>query len=136
MFVPPGHIFKPLIPKTTKKVFLVARYLLGVSVFGLNKFIGFMDFPAFEGFAAQYMTVIEGSYILKTMGVIYILSAILLITGRAVGLATVLIDPIAYNAFMFHLTLDPANTAGALVFVALIVAVMIGNKEKYLGLLK
>ena len=95
-----------------------------------------MDFPAFEGFAAQYMTVIEGSYILKTMGVIYILSAILLITGRAIGLATVLIDPIAYNAFMFHLTLDPANTAGALVFVALIVAVMIGNKEKYLGLLK
>ena len=102
MFVAPGHIFKPLIPKTTKKVFLVARYLLGVSVFGLNKFIGFMEFPAFVGFAAQYMTVIGGSYILKTMGVINILSAILLMTGRAVGLATVLLAPIAYNAFVFE----------------------------------
>lgn len=121
-----------------KKVFLVARYLLGlfVFVFGLNKFIGFMEFPAFEGFAAQYMTVIGGSYILKSMGVIYILSALLLITGRAVGLATILLAPIAYNAFMFHLTLDPANIAGAVVLVALIVVVMIGNKSSYLGLLK
>ncbi|MDA7640638.1 hypothetical protein N8787_03280 [Opitutaceae bacterium] len=121
-----------------KKVFLVARYLLGVFVFvfGLNKFIGFMEFPAFQGFAAQYMAVIGGSYILKSMGVIYILSAILLVTGRAVGLATVLLAPIAYNAFMFHLTLDSANIGGALVFVVLIVVVMIGNKEKCLGLLK
>ena len=95
-----------------------------------------MEFPAFEGFTAQYMAVIGGSYILITMGAIYILSAIILMTGKAVGLATVLLAPIAYKAFMIHLTLDPANTAGALVFVALIVAVMIGNKEKYSGLLK
>ncbi len=120
------------------KLFLIARYLLGVFVFvfGLNKFVGFMEYPPHDGFAAQYMAVIGGSYILKSMGVIYILSAILLVTGRAVGLATVLLAPIAYNAFMFHLTLDPANIAGALVFVALIAVVMIGNKEKYLGLLK
>ena len=70
------------------------------------------------------------------MEVIYILSANILITGRALGLDAVSLTPIAYNALMFHLTLYPANTAGALVFVVLIVVDVIGKKEKYLGLLK
>ncbi len=94
-----------------------------------------MSFPPLEGFAAEYMSVIGGSYILKTMGLIYIAGAVMLLLNRAVGLAAVLIAPLAFNAFMFHLTLDPANIAGAAIFVALVVLVIIGNKDKFQGLI-
>ncbi len=120
-----------------KKVTLVARYLLALMlvVFGLNKFIGFIEYPPLEGFASEYMAVIASSYILKSMGVVYLISALMLATNKAVGLATVFVAPIAFNALMFHLTLDPANIAGAIMLTALTVLVMAGNAEKYKGLL-
>lgn len=119
------------------KVTLAARYLLGLMmlVFGLNKFIGFMPMPELEGEAAAYMAVMGSSYIMPTIGIIYIASAILLFAGKAVGLATLLLAPIAFNALMFHITLDPANIAGAAIFVALLVLTMIGNAPKYRPLL-
>ncbi|MDQ8202331.1 hypothetical protein [Pelagicoccus sp. SDUM812003] len=120
-----------------QKVALVARYLLALMmiVFGLNKFIGFMSFPEMQGFAAEYMKVMGGSYIMPSIGVIYLIAAAMLLLNRAVGLATVLLAPIAYNALMFHLTLDPENIAGAAIFVVLLVLVMIGNASKYRSLL-
>ena len=120
-----------------KKVFLIARYLLALMllVFGANKFLGFMPFPPLEGFAVDYMKVIAGSYILKTLGILYIASGIMLAVNKMVGLATILVAPLAFNAFMFHLTLDPANIAGAAIFVVLTVVVMIGNKGAYKALL-
>jgi len=118
------------------KVTLITRYLLALMmlVFGLNKFLHFMEMPPLTGEAASYMATIGGSYILPTIGVLYIASALLLFANKAVGLATVLLAPIAYNALMFHLTLDPANTAGAALFVALLLLTMIGNASKYKSL--
>ncbi len=120
-----------------KKTTLIARYLLALMlvIFGLNKFMGFIEFPPLEGFASEYMAVIAGSYILKSMGVVYLISALMLATNKAVGLATVLVAPIAFNALMFHLTLDPANMAGAVALSVLTALVMVGNAEKYKGLL-
>ncbi|EDY84809.1 hypothetical protein VDG1235_4442 [Verrucomicrobiia bacterium DG1235] len=119
------------------KVSLVARYLLALMmlVFGLNKFMGFMPMPELTGDAATFMAAIGSSYIITTLGILYILSAILLAANKAVGLATVILAPLAFNAFMFHLTLDPANIGGAAVFVILLALVMIGNASKYKSLL-
>lgn len=119
-----------------KKVSLVARYLLALMmiVFGLNKFLGFMPMPELTGDAAAYMTVVGTSYLLHTIGIIYILSGLLLVLNKAVGFATILLAPIAFNAFMFHLTLDPANIAGAAVFVVLLVLTMLGDKSRYRAL--
>ncbi len=119
------------------KVALVARYLLALMmvVFGLNKFLGFMPMPALTGDAATFMTAVGSSYIIPTLGVLYLLSAVLLATNKAVGLGTVILAPLAYNAFMFHLTLDPANIAAAAIFVALLLITMIGNASKYKSLL-
>jgi len=116
-----------------KQVTLIARYLLAVMmlVFGLNKFLHFMAFPELKGKALDYMTVVGTTYILPTLGVLYIFSAAMLMLNRAVGLATILLAPLAFNAFMFHLTLDPANIAGAAVWLGLLVVVMIGNLPKY-----
>lgn len=119
------------------KITLVACYLLALMMilFGLNEFLGFMPMPELTGEAATYMATIGGSYILPTLGVLYLLSGVLLAANKAVGLATILLAPLAYNAFMFHLTLDPANIAGAAVFLALVVVVMLGNASKYKSLL-
>lgn len=119
------------------KISLVARYLLALMmvVFGLNKFLGFMPMPELTGEAATFMIAIGGSYIMTTLGVLYLVSAGLLAANKAVGLATVILAPLAYNAFMFHLTFDPANIGGAAVFLVLLVVTMIGNGSKFKSLL-
>ncbi|MDQ8180886.1 hypothetical protein [Pelagicoccus sp. SDUM812005] len=119
------------------KLTLAARYLLALMmlVFGLNKFLGFMPAPELSGQAATFMGAIASSFVWPTLGILYIASAALLAANKGVGLATVLLAPLAYSAFMFHLTLDPANILPAGLFVALVVVVMIGNAPKYKALL-
>jgi len=120
-----------------QKVTLVARYLLALMmlVFGLNKFIGFMPMPELSGFAAEFMGVVGGSYLLKTIALVEIAGGILLALNKAVGLATVLLAPVAFNAFMFHLTLDPGGIAAAAIFVVLLVLVIVGHTDRYKALL-
>ena len=122
-----------------KKASLIARYLLALLlvVFGLNKFLGFMPAPDYvmNPPAMAYMIGLSGTHIFPVLGIIYLLSAILLSIDKMVGLATVVLAAIAFNFLLFHLVLDPANLAPGIVFTALLVLVMIGNKEKYSGLL-
>ncbi len=119
------------------KVTLVARYLLALmmAVFGLNKFLGFMPAPELTGQAAAFMGAIAGSYIWPTLGILYLLSALLLAANKAAGLATVLLAPAAFCAFMFHLTMNLENIAPAAVFLVLLLVTMIGNAGKYRSLL-
>jgi hypothetical protein len=119
------------------KVTLSARYLLALMmvVFGLNKFLGFMPSPELDGEAAAFMGTIASSYIWTSLGILYLLSGILLALNKAVGLATVILAPLAYAALMFHVTLDPAGMGGAVAFVILLALTMIGNASKYKPLL-
>lgn len=121
------------------KVSLIARYLLALIlfIFGLNKFIGFMPMPEYapDSAATAYMVGLSGAQIFPVLGILYIITAILLATNKLVGLATMIIAPIAFNILLFHFVLDPAGSVAGLVLAVLLVLVMIGNKEKYQALL-
>jgi len=123
-----------------EKTTLIARYLLALMllVFGLNKFLGFMSMPQYppESSATAYMVGLSGVHIFPVLGVLYILCAILLASNKAVGLATMIIAPIAFNILLFHFTLDPAGSVAGIILTALLVLVIVGNKEKYLPLVK
>ena len=123
-----------------EKASLYARYLLALAllVFGLNKFIGFMPMPEYGPGSPQlnYMVGLSGVHIFPILGIIYLASAILLAANRMVGLVTVILAAVAFNFTLFHLVLDPAGLVPALVITALIVVVMLGNKDRYAGLLK
>ena len=123
-----------------EKASLFARYLLALAmlVFGLNKFIGFMPMPEYGPGSPQlnYMVGLSGVHIFPILGIIYLASAILLATNKFIGLVSVVLAAVAFNFTLFHLVLDPAGLPPALVIVALIVLVILGNKEKFEGLLK
>lgn len=116
------------------KVAIVARYLLAVLliVFGLNKFFGFLPMPeAPSGMASKYFEVITQTYIWHSIAVVYLLAALLLVMNRAVGFATVILAPVAFNTVMYHFTYDMPNIAAAAVFATLLIIVAIGNAPKY-----
>ena len=123
-----------------EKASLIAKYLLALLllVFGVSKFVGFMPMPEYTPGSPQmnYMVGLSGVHIFLLLGIIYILSAILLLTNRMVGLATVILAAIAFNFLLFHIVLDPAGLPPAIVFSVLLGLVMAGSKSTYATLLQ
>ncbi|WP_298903661.1 DoxX family membrane protein [uncultured Psychroserpens sp.] len=119
------------------KVFLVLRILLGlfVLVFGLNKFIGFIpDFPL-EGDALAYFGALTNSKTMTLVAIVEIVAGLALITNKFGALLAIILMSVSVNAVLFHATLDPANSAGAIALLVLNIAVLIGYKDKYKALL-
>ena len=107
---------------------LAARLLVGAifMVFGANG-ISFLFFghdfigmpPPEEGsFIAQYFGVLTGSYILKTVKIVEVVGAFMLLSGVFLPLGAVLLAPIVVNIFLFHLTLELTEMPMALLLVA------------------
>lgn len=119
-----------------KIFFSLIRILLAFMLvfFGLNKFYGFVSFENLDGFAAKYIEVMSNSYIFPTVGGIYLVAAVLLVSNRIVGLAVLLTFPIALNALLFHMTLDPSNMQLSLIFVLLHLVVMFEKRRSFIGL--
>jgi len=84
----------------------------------------------------NYMVGLSGVHLFQILGIIYIMSAILLLTNRMVGLTTVILAAVVFNILLFHIVLDPAGLLPGLVFTVLLALVMLGNKSKYEGLLQ
>lgn len=123
-----------------KKASLIARYLLAAMllVFGLNKFLNFMPAPAYapDSPPMDYMGALSQVSMFPILGVIYIVAALLLVANKLVGLVCVTLAAVVFNILLFHLTIDPANIAGGLVFAVLLLIVMLGNTDRLRCLLK
>jgi len=83
-----------------KIVGTIARYLLGLMflVFGSNMFFHFIpmgEMPA--GLAGQFMTALFASHYFYVVGVVMVVSAILLLANRYVGLGLTLLGPVLFN---------------------------------------
>lgn len=105
------------------KLPVASRVLLAlfVIVFGLNKFLNFMPMPDPPEEGGKYLGALNAAgFIFPTLGVLYIGSGVMLALSRAVGLALVLLSPLAINAALYHLRYDPAGVGGAAVFCILI----------------
>jgi hypothetical protein len=95
-----------------KIVTLIARLLLGLMflVFGSNMFLHFIpmgQMPA--GLAGQFVTVLFAAHYFYVVGAIMVLSAILLLANRFVGLGLTLLGPVLFNILVFHLLMDPGG---------------------------
>lgn len=96
-----------------KWIGLLTRILIGsiFVVFGTNglslMFLGhsFIPVPApVPGSKeAWYMSVIAGSYILKTVKIVEVAGGLMLISGFFMPLGAILLAPIALNIFLYHL---------------------------------
>ncbi len=96
---------------------LIARVLLGLVflVFGLNLFFHFIPEPPNPGDAGTLgMLMFKHGWFLF-YGVLYVVAGLLLLVGRYVPVALVLLGPILVNILLFHLTLAPQGIVPGLV---------------------
>jgi putative oxidoreductase len=99
------------------KVVLGARLLLGLIffIFGLNNILHFIPLPPPSGDALTYMGVLAGHQILTFVGIIMTISGLLLLVGRYVPLALVMLGPILVNILIYHIALWPHGFIPAII---------------------
>ncbi len=115
---------------------LLARYLLGLLfvIFGANGFLQFIHMPPPTGLAAQFMGAIFMSHYYVAIFLLQLVGGLLLLSGRYVPLALVLLGPVIVNIFLFHAFLAPAGLPLATVVVILWLLTFAGVRSAFTGI--
>lgn len=95
-----------------KIVTAIARYLLGLMflVFGSNMFLNFIPMgPLPAGLAGQFTAALFAAHYFYVVGAIMVVSGILLLVNRYVGLGLTLLGPVLFNILVFHILMNPAG---------------------------
>jgi len=95
-----------------KIVAMIARYLLGLIflVFGLNNlhpFIPMGQLPS--GPAGQFSALLMSTHYVIVVGTVMVISSVLLLANRYVGLGLTLLGPVLFNILVFHLLMLPGG---------------------------
>jgi len=90
----------------------IARYLLGLMflVFGSNMFLQFIpmgQMPA--GLAGQFTAALFAAHYFYVVGPFMVISAVLFLVNRFVGLGLTLLGPVLVNILAYHLLMDPGG---------------------------
>lgn len=90
-----------------KIVNLIARILLGLVflVFGADKIVHFIPAQLPTGLAGQFVTVLMASHYLIFVGLCEACSGLLLLSGRYIPLALVIVGPVIVNILLVGLLL-------------------------------
>jgi putative oxidoreductase len=90
---------------------LIARILLGLVflVFGLNDFFHFIPMQPMPGDAGVLAMLLYSHGWFLFHGILYVIAGVLLLVGRYVPVALVILGPILVNILVFHLTLQPGG---------------------------
>ena len=94
-----------------RHVHVVVRVLLGLffAVFGLNGFVNFIPPPETSPAGEAFLTALAATgYMLPLIKGTELGVGVLLVSGRCVPLALVLLAPVTVNILLFHVVLDPA----------------------------
>ncbi len=121
----------------SRTVVAIARISLGLAffVFGLNGFFNFLPTPPVEGDAGAFLGALAATgYMFPLIKGTEVAASILLLSGRFVPLALVLLAPVLVNIVLFHTVLTPPN---ALTFVLLGLEVFLAwsYRDAFSGLL-
>ncbi|WP_394842779.1 DoxX family protein [Pendulispora brunnea] len=100
----------------------VARLLAGFifALFGLNGFLQFLPMPPPQGQAAQFLGGLAAAgYFYPLLALTELVAGVLLLAGRFVPLALLLLAPVIVNVVGFHLSIAPAGLPLAFLVLAL-----------------
>jgi uncharacterized membrane protein YphA (DoxX/SURF4 family) len=121
------------------KATIAARIVLGLVffVFGLNKFLGFIPQPPPTGDAAVFFGgLMAAKYMFPLLALIEITAGALLLAGRFVPLALLLLAPIIVNIVGFHLFLAPSGLPVAIVVLAAEIFLAWAYRAAFRGVLR
>jgi uncharacterized membrane protein YphA (DoxX/SURF4 family) len=102
---------------------LIARVLLGLVffVFGLNGFFHFIEVPPHPGPADNFLGALAATgYMFPLIKGVEVVASALLLAGRFVPLALVLLAPIVVNIAAFHIFLTPGEAGMSIVLTFLL----------------
>jgi putative oxidoreductase len=121
-----------------KIAILVARILLGLIffVFGLNGILGnFLHQPMPPGDAGAFAMLLYSSKYMTFVALLQVIAGLLLLVGRYVPLALVLLGPIIVNILLFHfLFLGGAGVVPGLVVTILEIFLIWAYRLSFRGL--
>ena len=119
------------------KVAMGIRILFGVFclVFGLNKFIGFLEFPPVPGDGGTLIGIYFTSGFMKIIGVLEILGGLALLLNKYVPLSLTFMVAIMFNAFLFHVLHDMAGIGGSALGMILGLLLVYIHKDRFSDLL-
>lgn len=113
---------------------LVLRIFLGTFILtaGVNKFYSIMPMPEHTDRAGALLASMANSgYLLHLVGLTEIVCGVLLLSGRFVPLALVVLAPISVNVLLFALILDPGGLGPALALCVLHAALAMLHRDKF-----
>ena len=105
-----------------KIAILIARILLGLLflVFGLNGIHSFMPMPPMPpSDATTFATILATSHYMTFVSTLMVIAGVLLLVGRYVPLALVILGPILVNILLFHFMLMHGGETPGLVATVL-----------------
>jgi hypothetical protein len=91
---------------------MIARYLLGLMflVFGSNMFLLFIPMGQMPpGVAGQFTAALFAAHYFYVVGAIMVISGVLLLVNRFVGLGLTLLGPVLFNILVYHLLMNPGG---------------------------
>ena len=117
-----------------------ARVLLGLVFFvcGLNGFLNFIPPPStpMPDRAMAFLGALIGTgYLLPLVAGTQVLAGALLLVGRFVPLALILLAPVIVNIVAFHVFLEPSGLVVAVVVLALESFLLWSHRAAYRGVL-
>ena len=116
----------------------VARILLGLVffVFGLNGFFHFLPMPPLAERPGAFLgALVATGYMLPLIMVTEVVAGALLLVGRFVPLALVLLAPVVVNILAFHLVLTPGESGMSIVLTALTAFLGWAYRDSFRGVL-
>jgi len=115
---------------------LIAKGLLGLPflLFGLNALHPFLPVPPLTGDEGQMMGLMIKHGWTLFLGVLYVVAAVLLLIGRYVPVALVLLGPPLVVILLFHITLAPGSLPLPVVLTALEIFLIYGHWPAFRGI--
>jgi uncharacterized membrane protein YphA (DoxX/SURF4 family) len=106
--------------KSTFTTILRVILALGLILFGLNKFLGFMPMFEMPPAAANFIESMQNiGYVFYVVALLEVVIGLLLLFKKWVPFALILLAPISFNILLFHLFLDISD-----IWVAIIIVVI------------
>lgn len=112
------------------------RLLLGLIffIFGLNNILHFLHLPYPSGDALTWFGIMAAHGWMTFVGVIMVIAGLLLLVGRFVPLALVVLAPIIVNILLYHALLWPHGYIPAIVVAVLEVLLLAAYYRSFLSL--
>ncbi len=122
------------------KIAFAFRILLGLvfTIFGLNGFLNFLPSPSLTPAEGEFLgAMVKSGYFFPIVKLLEVACGLLLLSGFFVPLALILLAPIVFHIFFFHLFLNGiAATPMAIVLIACGLVVAYSRKENFAGVLR